>query len=1140
MVRVSENLLRQITKIAKDGATTANCYTARMTNASDPIDDQDLVTKGYLESSLPSGSTILLDPVLIRATYTGSGGYEEYDGKYTNVNSVTFCPETINGHTLSAGDRIFLTHPTYNGIWVADSISAPGFWALVRASDMAEGSTLSADKTYIIPVIGTNEPFSGSASPNTYSHLIILNVSANTTVTAGPWTNVTIWQLGDYVSNNSQGEIEKYPTDASSSKQYVLTTIGIAGGTWTQINETVADALIIDNAIPLEKLNDGDAIDNQILGYTSALGWHPINNSGGSGSSIELHEPVTSIIYYNPLSAINPTSPGNYINNNTAAIGDSFFFISPKEDQGIYEITNDTTDFVVATRRDDWYGNLDMSKCHIVPLLRAKDIGTEGGLVYTPNYGPDAMHWVKKTTNTVPNITRHTSVVFNNKIWILGGVDATGTRTNNVWSSSDGETWTNHGAAGWSARAYHTSLVFDNKIWVIGGIDYIPFFKNDVWYSSDGLTWTQATASASFVARSHLSSVTFDNKMWVLGGINSSNVYLNDVWYSTNGSSWTRATAAAAWSARRWFPTISFNNKMRLYGGVDSSSSYYNDSWSSSDGITWTQDASDSEWSNRGGHSVVTDETSVWLLGGTIADLGKNDIWKSTDGYSWNKVQLEPPWSPRYAFSSVLFNNRIWVICGNHSTGASKLLYLNDVYCGTTSSTVEVGTDAADISTTTNDTQYGVGSIIIHPACSLSSTTNISNLYACPKVMDGDDLVAGIGMRVFLGKQTLEYQNGIYEVVYNNGTGSVALERASDWAPYSTLRQGTTHLIPISGGHLWGGPHIVSLYISSDFVINPGTTATPTEWRTNTTIIGPFQDVIDETIAPDEAFSYKFNQAGVNTFRKQIRLLGEVVTGEANSLSFDLPTQYLIPFETNPMSDDLGTTWTTNIPSIWSRSTTRNQGNYSWYGSTSATVSATKYIYRTVSVPAGHKLNATFYSRRVLSSGSITAPHGIKIGIAGNDATYGESFTDSLNTWSKLSVTTNILNMSSSTTVYITLYSTNSTTVASYCYFDGLQIVTWAAGPSFSTLVYIDAVYYPTGGNTKHNSDSQLGQIIDSTNFWGDDKMIEFYYYTNNILIANVLKLERHLRLSVQAEPFRDNAPIPTLPTFGTPAPYPY
>ena len=75
------------------------------------------------------------------------------------------------------------------------------------------------------------------------------------------------------------------------------------------------------------------------------------------------------------------------------------------------------------------------------------------------------------------------AVVFNNNIWVLGGYD--GSYKNDVWSSSDGENWTNANARGpavepatdpvtysshWSARGFYAVVVFKNKIWVLGGI----------------------------------------------------------------------------------------------------------------------------------------------------------------------------------------------------------------------------------------------------------------------------------------------------------------------------------------------------------------------------------------------------------------------------------------------------------------------------------------------------------------------------------------------------------------------------------------------------------------------------------------------------------------------------------------------
>ena len=91
--------------------------------------------------------------------------------------------------------------------------------------------------------------------------------------------------------------------------------------------------------------------------------------------------------------------------------------------------------------------------------------------------------------------------------------------------------WTQATAsASFSTRRGHTSVVFNNKMWVIGGYTGSSNL-NDVWYSSDGATWTRATASASFSKRRHHTAVVFDNKMWVIGGYDNGGANLNDVWY---------------------------------------------------------------------------------------------------------------------------------------------------------------------------------------------------------------------------------------------------------------------------------------------------------------------------------------------------------------------------------------------------------------------------------------------------------------------------------------------------------------------------------------------------------------------------------------------------------------------------------
>jgi len=125
-----------------------------------------------------------------------------------------------------------------------------------------------------------------------------------------------------------------------------------------------------------------------------------------------------------------------------------------------------------------------------------------------------------------------------------------------ITSASLADPWTQAtAAAAWTRRNYHTSLVYDNKMWVIGGWD--GAYKNDVWSSTDGIVWTQATAAAAWTRRNYHTSLVYDNKMWVIGGYRG----LSDVWYSADGITWTQSIAAAAWPARFWHTSLVYNNQ---------------------------------------------------------------------------------------------------------------------------------------------------------------------------------------------------------------------------------------------------------------------------------------------------------------------------------------------------------------------------------------------------------------------------------------------------------------------------------------------------------------------------------------------------------------------------------------------------
>ena len=123
------------------------------------------------------------------------------------------------------------------------------------------------------------------------------------------------------------------------------------------------------------------------------------------------------------------------------------------------------------------------------------------------------------------------NVVFNSRIWILGGgtydTPQTPTRKfyNDVWSSPDGVHWKRHVEhAPWQPRQYHDVAVFDNRMWVMEGYDG-KGNRKDVWYSADGVHWSELP-DTPWKPRHAASVFVHDNALWMVAGNNME----RDVW----------------------------------------------------------------------------------------------------------------------------------------------------------------------------------------------------------------------------------------------------------------------------------------------------------------------------------------------------------------------------------------------------------------------------------------------------------------------------------------------------------------------------------------------------------------------------------------------------------------------------------
>lgn len=166
-------------------------------------------------------------------------------------------------------------------------------------------------------------------------------------------------------------------------------------------------------------------------------------------------------------------------------------------------------------------------------------------------------------------------VVFKDRMWVMGGTenfyeDNDETLKNDVWSSVNGKDWTlevEH--APWSKRTHAQAVVFDNRIWIMGGGAWRPetIPLNDVWSSADGVNWTQVTSDAPWSRRMWFSCVAYRDRLWVLGGWNREDGNFGDVWHSRDGKDWNQLPSEVIWSKRHEHSAYVFHDRIWVAGG---------------------------------------------------------------------------------------------------------------------------------------------------------------------------------------------------------------------------------------------------------------------------------------------------------------------------------------------------------------------------------------------------------------------------------------------------------------------------------------------------------------------------------------------------------------------------------------------
>ena len=292
---------------------------------------------------------------------------------------------------------------------------------------------------------------------------------------------------------------------------------------------------------------------------------------------------------------------------------------------------------------------------------------------------------------------------YNNKLWLLGGWNASTavfplTTTNEVWNSTDGQHWTLvkpntsgtalfNAATDWEGRHMAGWVVFQNKLWIVGGDSNQCHYQTDAWNSGDGVNWTQVANQLPWGNRVLFYTLVFSNRIWVMGGQTlvlddcpgypQPETFYNDVWTSADGAHWSQVMPTGPiWGTRGVIiGAVVFDGRMWVIGGgtYGQPQYVYNDVWSSSDGMNWTRVIANAPWQPRIYHDIGVFDGRMWVIGGHAANGDGNlaDVWSSADGVKWTQVP-STPWLARHAASVAVFKGALWLTGGTTDLNGSQ------------------------------------------------------------------------------------------------------------------------------------------------------------------------------------------------------------------------------------------------------------------------------------------------------------------------------------------------------------------------------------------------------------------------------------------------------------------------------------
>jgi hypothetical protein len=165
---------------------------------------------------------------------------------------------------------------------------------------------------------------------------------------------------------------------------------------------------------------------------------------------------------------------------------------------------------------------------------------------------------------TLPSLIFYAAASFAGSIWIIGGHDGRA-ESAAIWRSADGLAWERVvDAAPFGPRCRVNVVVFDGRLWMLGGGLLDGDIRGDVWSSPDGINWTKEADAVSDPLPTGFTAVAFDGRLWLLGA-NRGGGFASSSLVSRDGRSWEAADAP--WSPRGGIGAWVHEGSLYITGG---------------------------------------------------------------------------------------------------------------------------------------------------------------------------------------------------------------------------------------------------------------------------------------------------------------------------------------------------------------------------------------------------------------------------------------------------------------------------------------------------------------------------------------------------------------------------------------------